>query len=375
MSTAELQYFALMRAALWRQPVVLEGEPDWRGIVRIARHQATEALIADVASRLPEGSLPPVEILGEMKTLMRNNLISQLEMKQILGKAIAALRKRDIEPVVLKGFGLAALYPNPNLRQFGDIDLYVGLSRFHEACAILRSLPGCYNWGEEKDVGHQYNIEFGRHPMEVHRVSADVIDSKQAKIYANIECDGLKDHVRHAEFEGVELILPSKEFMVFFTFFHAWHHFTTSGVGWRQLSDMAITLHAYQGQLDLEKLRTWLSSMHLMDSWQVFGSLIVKYIGLPETEMPFFRTGNQRREQRVFNLIMEEGNFRRSNRFKQRNPKRRLAQKPHLFLCIFADFFQMVQVFPNHALHELSIAIKTGFWKKFSKKMNFFVCI
>ena len=61
---------------------------------------------------------------------MRNNLLNQLRLKQILASAVSLLRQHGIEPVLLKGFGLAMLYPNPNLRQFGDIDLFVGLDNF-----------------------------------------------------------------------------------------------------------------------------------------------------------------------------------------------------------------------------------------------------
>lgn len=376
MTTAEQQYFALMRVALWQQPVEFDGIPEWKGIMSIARHHTTEVLVADVASRLTGNNAPSDALLREMKASMRANLINQLELKQILTTAIATLRDNGIEPVLLKGFGLAVLYPNPNLRQFGDIDLFVGLQQFHEACKVLRTLPGGYNWGDEVDSGRHYNIEFGQHPMEVHRVSADVANPKETIIYAAIEQDGLVDNKQIVNFEGFRVTVPSNEFTVFFTFFHAWEHFMTTGVGWRQISDVAMALHTYLGlsvsseksSFDLDKLHTWLATMHLMEPWQTFGWLMVNRLGLPKTEMPFYDPSCSRKAQKLYNRVMAEGNFRRPNHFKYHKPKSRIAKKTHSFIGIFVDFFQLATVFPAQAFHEMQTRLKSSFSKNFQKK-------
>ena len=374
MNNAESQYFMLMRAALWGNPVEFDTVPDWKGIMHIAKHHATAALVADAASHLEGKVAPSQDVLREMKSVMLNNVVNQMELKQILVSALTALRSDGIEAVLLKGFGLAMLYPNPNLRQFGDIDLFVGLKDFRAACDKLRTLPGSYNWGEEVDVGRHYNIEFGRHPMEVHRVSVDVVDEEEKVEYATIEQDGLMEHPQHVDYEGLELTLPSKEFAVFFTFFHAWHHFLTSGVGWRQMSDVAMTLHAYHGQLDLNKLHRWVSTMHLMQPWQTFGFLMVKHLGLPETEMPFYDPSCRRRAKRLYRRIMETGNFRRNSRFIRNKPRKAgIVRKLHAFFGIFVDFFYLAKVFPAAAWHETRSKWKyvmRKFFKKNEKKLG-----
>ena len=363
MTASETQYFTLLRSALWDTPVVIEGPIDWNGVMELAKHHSNQVLVCDVASRMTGDNRPSEAMLGQMQAAMRGNLLSRMRLKQILASAVGLLREHGIEPVLLKGFGLAMLYPNPSLRQFGDIDLYVGLDDFHEACRLLRTLPGGYNWGEEVDKGHQYNIEFGNYPMEIHRVSADMDDPKAAKIYAAIERDGLHDHTQRVDYEGLEITLPSKEFVVFYTFYHAWHHFLISGVGWRQISDVALALHAYHGQLDLEKLRRWLSEMHLVKPWQAFGYLMVGQLGLPEAEMPFYDAQCQRTAQRLYRKVMEVGNFKRHSRFKQRRPKSRLMRWMHSFFGIFVDFFYRVRVFPSVAFREMGSSLRQMFGK------------
>lgn len=368
MSVAETQYFALLRSALWNTPVDIEGDVEWDAVMQLAKHHATNVLLSGVATQMKGSNRPPVSMLGEMQLAMRFNLMNHLKLKQILVSAVKLLQQHNIEPVLLKGFSLAMLYPNPNLRQFGDIDLYVGLGDFHEACKLLCTLPGGYNWREEEDFGKHYNIEFGPYPMEIHRVSADLSGHKELPVYESIEREGLSEKTQRVNFEGFELRIPSKEFMVFFTFFHAWTHFLTTGVGWRQISDVALTLHAYHGQLDLSKLYRWINAMHMLTPWQTFGYLMVDNLGLPEAEMPFYQASKRRRATKLFYRIMAEGNFRRPNRFKRNKPRRMMMRKLHAFIGIFINFFQLAEVFPNQAFREMNTALKVGFQKKKQKK-------
>ena len=238
------------------------------------------------------------------------------------------------------------------------------LDNFHQACeAVRKGLPNAYNWGGEVDSGKHYNLEFGNYALEVHRISADVIDPKENAAYAAIELEGLKQHAQKVDFEGFPLTIPSKEFMVFFTFYHAWHHFLTTGVGWKQIADVAITLHAYRGQLDHDTLRRYFTDMHVLKPWQAFGYLMVHYLGLPEEEMPFYNPSVASTAQRLYARIMEEGNFKRDRSFKRRRPKRRLGQKMHAFVGIFVDFFHLAKVFPASAWREMRNSLGHAFAK------------
>ena len=371
MSVTEAQYFALLRSALWDTPVAIEEEVDWDAVMQLAKHHTTNVLLSGVASQITGNNRPSDSMLGEMQSAMRLNLMNQLQLRRILTSAVKLLQGHDIEPVLLKGFSLAMLYPNPSLRQFGDIDLYVGLENFHKACKLLCTLPGGYNWREEEDSGRHYNIEFGHYPMEVHRVSADLKGHKEKSVYESIERNGLFEEPQRVDFESLQLLIPSKEFMVFYTFFHAWNHFLTTGVGWRQISDLAVTLHAYQGQLDLNKLYNWIISMHLLKPWQTFGYLLVDNLGLQEAEMPFYDSSCRHRAHKLFSRVMAEGNFRRTNRFKHNKQKGAGINHLHSFIGIFVSFFQLAAIFPGQAFREMISSLKIGFGKNFKKNEIF----
>ena len=109
MTASETQYFVLLRSALWDTPVVIEGPVDWSGVMELAKHHSNQVLVCGVASQMTGDNRPSEAMLGQMQAAMRNNLLSQMRLKQILASAVLLLREHDIEPVLLKGFGLAML--------------------------------------------------------------------------------------------------------------------------------------------------------------------------------------------------------------------------------------------------------------------------
>ena len=74
MTNTEVQYFALLQAAIWDRPVAYEGAINWPEVMQLAQHHATIILLCDVASRMNDGRQPDMEMLEKMKQYMRSNL-------------------------------------------------------------------------------------------------------------------------------------------------------------------------------------------------------------------------------------------------------------------------------------------------------------
>ena len=125
-----------------------------------------------------------------------------------------------------------------------------------------------------------------------------------------------------------------------------------------------MTLHAYHGQLNLDKLRQWISSMHLMQPWQAFGYLMVDTLGLPEAEMPFYDARCRRTAQKLHRRIMETGNFKRKRDLKAPSKNRRLLHKMHSLVCVIDDFFYRARVFPAAAFREMKVSLKYALSKQ-----------
>jgi hypothetical protein len=89
----------------------------------------------------------------ELKQVYRRFRLSAKIHEQEIKDVFALLRDEGIEPVVVKGWAIARLYPDPGLRPYGDIDLCVHPDQFAKAAATLKCL--------EKVEGHYVDLHAG----------------------------------------------------------------------------------------------------------------------------------------------------------------------------------------------------------------------
>src|SRR5712692_11964586 len=54
-------------------------------------------------------------------------------------KLFRLMRAEDVEPILLKGWAVARLYPQPALRPYGDIDLFVRRQDYGVAKGVIES--------------------------------------------------------------------------------------------------------------------------------------------------------------------------------------------------------------------------------------------
>ena len=88
---------------------------------------------------------------------------------------------------------------------------------------------------------------------------------------------------------------------------------TTEGVGFRQISDWVMLLHACHDQVDVEVLGMKLKEFHMEKIWQEFGRLAVNFLGLPVKELPLAPAdiAPTRKTYLLLNHIFISGNFGR----------------------------------------------------------------
>lgn len=306
-------YLALLRAALWGgNELTSEGLTSERvsDVIRLAAYQGTGPLVYDQLLKMPE-----VEISAESRMQMKQqcmmSMMQQQAMMPILTKAWGALENADIHPVLLKGLALAQYYPQPHLRQWGDIDLYVGQKQYHQATKVLdATFPEADHPPVDDEERKHYNYIFLNTVLELHRISMGFAHPCDRKYYENLEEAYLTKDGPTFEVDGQKITTPEETFNVFFTFLHAWHHFIETGMNMKQLCDVAVLLHAKRDVIDRVRLREMLRKLHLMEVWQLFMYIIVNNLGLPEEECLFYTEASKERAELLFERIMRESSAR-----------------------------------------------------------------
>ena len=281
------RYLAEVRSSLWTADNERWNIPSEKLNALIAMHiqQGTGALVFPML--LDRAELPAV-IRMQMKGVCMHTMQQHVALQHTLDKAWAALTKAGIQPVLLKGAGLAALYASPEQRPWGDIDLFVGKKQYHPACAAMRdTFPTALKFDEELDHYKHYNLIADGISIEVHRVSMGLQHPIDERRYARFEAYAMS-HPLPVSLSSLTVMVPEPTFNALFVMMHSWEHMLTKGSNVRQLCDLALLLHHYADKIDRLRLRHYLRALHMMDVWRLFMYVLVRDLGLPEQEAPFF---------------------------------------------------------------------------------------
>lgn len=360
----EKVFFGLIRSSLWGTEVEIpEGFSEWDRVFRLAKEQSMLGLVAkrvmdmqDLFASLSE------KVQAKLKKFLITNMMTHSRLNSVLVHVVAAFEKEGINPVLLKGQGVASNYPTPELRQCGDIDLYVGVEGFLKSHEVLKSIA------DELDdlstlhapVKH-YHASVGSVMIEVHQYAEIHSSSSFNAIYQKYADAGLRDSLVKVRFGEVDVNTPSDNFNAFYIFNHLWDHFMSGGIGLRQVCDWMMFMHSRAGKIDRNYLKNVLDEMNLMLPWQTFGCIAVDVLGMPSSEFPFYDSGLRRKSEIVLKRILREGNFGQQTSFVRKPTHGYVYEKLFSLKCYFERFFGMVRLFPFHASMQVWHSVRNGF--------------
>ena len=354
-------YWHLVKAALWREPAQWPTEQT-EDLLRMNAMQGTGALV--YPSILAQEDLSPYA-RAQMKSVCMSTMQQQVKLQYTLTKAWTALEKAGIPAVLMKGASLAALYPSPEQRTWGDIDLFVGKEQYHPACAVMRdTFPEALKFDEELDHYKHYNLIADGISIEVHRVTIGLQHPLDEKRYAKMEAYGAM-HTDRLTVNGLDVQVFEPTFNALFVLFHAWEHMMTKGANVRQLCDLTLLLHHYAAQIDRPRLQRYLNALHLMDVWQLIIYICVNGLGLPIEEAPFYINSVTARAEHVMHDLLD-GQLREPDHNEQA-PKPRFVRKFHTMLQRLHGAGRIRQYSPSYARHMNATTLLHGTSRLFAK--------
>lgn len=206
-------------------------DKDWTSIYMEAQRQSLAGvLLTGVEKVIASGENKPkflIQWIAQTLTLENRNRQLDARCKDITD----IFNGIGLRSCVLKGQGVAMLYPNPLRRQSGDIDLWVEGSRGD----IYKTLKARWKVGET--VIHHADVEiFKDTPTEIHFIPSFTYSpflyrkyKKFFKRYADRQFANYDKTVGFA--------YPTPEFNAVYSLMHIFHHVLHEGIGLRQLLD------------------------------------------------------------------------------------------------------------------------------------------
>ena len=351
MTVTQERFFALVRAGLWGTPADATLFPqgtDWEELYRCARAQALLGIVFDGVQTLPAECRPP-----RMLYLQWCNALYQIEennklLNRELANVYALCREHGIEPVLLKGQGVAQNYREPLHRHCGDIDLFPGEKHYQTVEELLKR-TGAVSNGEEnfKHAGfnwHGITIENHRVLNNLNAPCADRRFQNEIKHWLNA------NEMRQVQVDTCTVSVPPLSFDAVYILMHAALHALNEGIGLRQICDWTNLLSHQRKALDKHQVKRMLNECGLSKSARIFGVIAVNYLGLPVECLPIpYSKEDEATGEWLLEDIWHSGNFGQYNVDKKRRPKGYWSSKWYTITQMTLRCWNMKRLAPAEA--------------------------
>ena len=299
--------FELMKGGLWKdyEPEI-GNSPDWKGVFRQAQQQTVLGITFRGIEKLPADKRPPKSIFLNWLALTAEIQKQNREKNETAVELFRVFGHEDIQAVLLKGQGVARYYPEPALRQSGDIDIYTGKD-FQRSCEILKREASssvekgekhfAYQWHGVRIENHYHMILLTKHRHQ--NVFDKLLDIWFPSERLNITLP-----------EG-PIFVPPLQFDALFILEHLFHHFIHGGVGLRQVIDWLLVMKAAAADASFDRIRFQqdLESLELLTSAQLLGAMAVHIFGFKKEQLPFEIATDDELEKQMLDDILAGGNF------------------------------------------------------------------
>ena len=200
---------------------------DWVYLYKLAHRQALIGPLNDGAHRLPDQQIPPERVLKDWddNTAKIGRIYHKHE--DHIKELEALLTRLGLHGCILKGTGLAHLYPNPERRMCGDIDLWVAGDRDEIIRAFRDADINIYDiiYQECKaGIFLDTEVEIHFHPSKMYNPFTN------ARLQRFFEKNS---PIR----EDVPITYPDAKFNAVFCMAHMFRHYLEGGIGMRQMMD------------------------------------------------------------------------------------------------------------------------------------------
>ena len=343
-------FLCVLKTAFWKAPLEISVDfKDWKHILKIAQSQACVTHVADVMlsdSKISSHLSP--RGLEKLQDMIMSNMAMHASANNTLILVVNTLREHGIEPVLLKGQGLASYYPVPQLRSCGDIDLFVGSEDYEKAYEALAPIatdidPRKVLQGD----GKHFHMFVGKTPLEIHRYTVILDSRRKNRVFQEFAADGLSNDLVPLKLSHVTVNTPADTYNVYYIFSHFFQHVLSSGVVLRQLYDLAFLLHAKVRTIDVNRLHDVLTRTGVMKPWKVVGCALVDVLGLPQDEFPFYDASFKEKGRMLVDFILSEEYFLAGNPLAREYKRGYIREKLFSFRCEVAYLRRLFWVFPS----------------------------
>lgn len=378
METDDELFFRLLRFALVSEANCPKMHlREWRTMFLIAKKQALTGFIGTALKNIDGNVLIEsdaksqdaftdliMDWMGEVVKVTRRN---QKVNKDVV-KVFHSLEAKGLQCCLLKGQGNALMYPNPDSRTSGDIDVWVRFKDSVNTDANIRRIIQFVKSGRPDSKATYHHIDapdINGTPVEAHYRPQFLFclahDKRLQKFFMDNADEQFSNKVNLG---GDEVAVPTTEFNIVFQISHIYNHLFHEGIGLRQIVDYYYVLKEYafsnvssEKHDRIPKFSRALRTMGLLNIAKALMWILITQLGMDRNWA--IVEADEERGRFVLNEILQGGNF---GKFDERNAKFGNSKFGKNTQRIIRDI-RLVRYFPSEALSEPFFRLWHAWWR------------
>lgn len=291
----------LIKATLCGGTIDPATEEEWQRCFDMALQQNVLAMTFPAMTALPKEQRPSFTLWSKWMAYAQSIAEQSQYKRQVVEKIGAWLAEEGLTTTILKGFSLSALYPNPNLREFSDIDIFSG-----EKYDAVNDCFAKHGVKVDSVDGHHAYLKLDGISVEHH------FAFHNTKVKCGLECPeaalqelAVKDW-QPTSIKGI--CFPTPAFTALFVGWHAYEHFLQEKIQLRHVIDWVLALRALTPS-DAVVVCQALDNTTWSRFADTMTSIAIHQLGLPQewfpqTEIEAAKTVTHVKEQKVWDDII-----------------------------------------------------------------------
>lgn len=291
---------------------------QWQQLYTLSRQQAIVGIIYKSIERLAKEKRPPRELLFKWIAATERIKLANQHINITVPKVESQFRKCGFQSCILKGLGISQLYPNPELRTSGDIDIWINGNRKE-----IITFVGKLSTSSHIVYHHIDGLKVDGVEIETHftpSYMANPFANRRLQKWIQVEKEKQFEHTVNI-IEGGQIHAPTLAFNRVFILHHIYRHFFYEGIGLRQMMDYYYVLKQGFTKEEQEDTQRIYKRLNLLNFAGAAIYVLHEIFGL---DKEFFITQpNQRFGEVLLSEIIVGGNFGQATRI---NSKQRVSK-------------------------------------------------
>lgn len=276
---------------------------DWEELFDFAKKQAIAGVLFAGVEKMPKGKMPPKAMLMNWFLLTERIKARNEELNGAVIQVRNRFARDGFPNCVLKGQGNALMYPKPELRTPGDIDLWPLAERERIYKYVRKDFPQTEMLYHHLEFPILKGVVTEVHffPMFLNNPFYNRRFQKWIKSIGKEQCENWVD-LPQGRFSR-----PTDDFNVIYQLAHIRHHFFDEGIGLRQLMDYFFLLKSEGLRNKRKDLCERLDAFGLLDFAGAVMYVMKEVFGLTSEYM--LTTPNEKIGKLLLEEMMMTGNF------------------------------------------------------------------